>query len=580
MLFGEMSTEPLPVGSILMGLIGGLAIFLFGLDQMSDALKLIAGDGIKRALAKLTSNRFTAAFAGAFVTTIIQSSSVTTVLVVGFISAGLMSLSQSIGVIMGANIGTTITAQLVAFKVTQYSLVLVAVGFFMLFSLKNEKVRHYGHMIMGLGLIFFGMYLMSDGTKPLRTYQPFMDTMQQMNDPLTAILLAAAFTALVQSSSATIGLVITLASQGLISLEAGIALIFGANIGTCITAALAAIGKPRDALRAAIVHILFNVAGVAIWFAFIPQLGALVTWISPSSPELVGAVRLAAETPRQIANAHTIFNIANTFLFIWFTTPLAWLVLRIVPQRNEEEMEVTQPKYLDEILLQTPSLAMDVVRMELGRLGTAALQMMRGALDIVIRGSGEQIDALEKMDDDVDALHGAIITYLGRLSKENLTDRQSEELHDYLAAANYIESIGDMIETNLVDAGRERLRAKLQISQATEDVLRDLNKEVTYATERAIRALVSNDQEIAREVAVAKGKINRLAAQAEVHLSRRLAADEPNRLATFRLESEIMEYLKRMYYFAKRIAKLVIEDEMSYLHMEQEMDPEKKGGVS
>ena len=580
MLFGEMSTEPLPVGSILMGLIGGLAIFLFGLDQMSDALKLIAGDGIKKVVAKLTTKRFTAAFAGAFVTTIIQSSSVTTVLVVGFVSAGLMSLSQSIGVIMGANIGTTITAQLVAFKVTQYSLVLVAVGFFMLFSLKNEKVRHYGHMIMGLGLIFFGMYLMSDGTKPLRTYQPFMDTMQQMNDPLTAILLAAAFTALVQSSSATIGLVITLASQGLISLEAGIALIFGANIGTCITAALASIGKPRDALRAAIVHILFNVAGVAIWFAFIPQLGALVTWISPSSPELVGAVRLAADTPRQIANAHTIFNIANTFLFIWFTTPLAWLVLRIIPERDDVEVEVTQPKYLDEILLQTPSLAMDVVRMELGRLGRAALQMMRGALDIVIEGSREQIDALEKMDDDVDALYGAIITYLGRLSKENLTDRQSEELHDYLAAANYIESIGDMIETNLVDAGRERLRAKLQISQATEDVLRDLNKEVTYATERAIRALVSNDQEIAREVAAAKVKINRLAAKAEVHLSRRLAADEPNRLATFRLESEIMEYLKRMYYFAKRIAKLVIEDEMSYLHMEQEMDPEKKGSVS
>ncbi len=234
-----------------MGLIGGLALFLFGLDQMSDALKLIAGDGMKKVLAKLTTNRFTGAIAGAFVTAIVQSSSVTTVLVVGFISAGLMSLTQSIGIIMGANIGTTITAQLVAFKITQYALGLVAIGFFTLFCSKNDKVRHYGHMIMGLGLIFYGMHLMSDGTKPLRTYQPFMEMMQQMDHPLWAILLGAGFTALVQSSSATTGLVIALASQGLISLDAGIALIFGANIGTCITAGLASIGKSREAVRAA-----------------------------------------------------------------------------------------------------------------------------------------------------------------------------------------------------------------------------------------------------------------------------------------------------------------------------------------
>ena len=579
MLLAETTTESLQVGSILMGLIGGLALFLFGLDQMSDALKLIAGDGLKKVLAKLTTNRFTGALAGAFVTAVIQSSSVTTVLVVGFISAGLMSLTQSVGVIMGANIGTTITAQLVAFKVTHYALLLVATGFFMLFCSKNEKVRHYGHMIMGLGLIFFGMYLMSDGTKPLRTYPPFMEVMQQMDNPLTAILLAAAFTALVQSSSATTGLVITLASQGFISLDAGIALIFGANVGTCVTAALASLGKPREAVRAAVVHIVFNVAGVVIWFAFIPQLAALVSWFSPSNPDLVGAARLAAETPRQIANAHTVFNIGNTALLIWFATPLAWLVRRIVPDRPRVEAEVARPKYLDPILLQTPALAMDIVRMEMGRLGTAALRMMRGALNVVIRGSREEINALEDLDNKVDSLHGAIVTYLGRLSKENLSNRQSEQLHDYLSAANYIESIGDMIETNLVEAGRDRLRANLQISQPTEDVLSALNKKVAWATERAIRALVSNDKEIARQVADAKVEINRLAAEAEVHLSRRLSADEPNRLATFRLESEIMEYLRRMYYFAKRIAKLVGADEMTDLHDEHEASEEAEEAV-
>lgn len=567
MLLAETAVESIEVGTILMGLLGGLALFLFGMDQMSDALKLIAGEGMKRVLAKLTTNRFTGALAGAFVTTIIQSSSVTTVLVVGFISAGLMSLTQSIGVIMGANIGTTVTAQLIAFKITHYSLVLVAIGFFMLFCSKNEKVRHYGHMIMGLGLIFFGMHLMSEGTSPLRTYPPFMDMMQQIDNPLTAILLAAVFTALVQSSSATTGLVITLASQGFISLDAGIALVFGANIGTCITAGLASLGKSREAVRAALVHVVFNVAGVAIWFAFIPQLAAFVAWISPSNLDLVGTAKLAAETPRQIANAHTVFNIANTVLFIWFTGPFAWLVHQIVPERAAVKVESAQPKYLDPILLQTPSLAMDIVRMELGRLGAAALHMMRGALNTVIRGTNEEINALEDLDNNVDALYGAIVTYLGRLSKENLSNHQTAQLQDYLAAANYIESIGDMIETNLVDAARDRLRAKLHISQATEDVLCALNKEVGWATERAIRAIVSNDQDSAREVAEAKVEINRLATAAEAHLSQRLSADEPNRLATFRLESEVMEYLRRMYYFAKRIAKLVGEVEF---HEEQE----------
>lgn len=560
MLFAATSPESLPVGSILMGLIGGLALFLYGLDLMSDALKLIAGDGLKKVLSKLTTNRFTGALAGAVVTAVVQSSSVTTVLVVGFISAGLMSLLESISVIMGANIGTTITAQLIAFKITAYSLVMVSVGFFMLFCWKNERVRHYGHMIMGLGLIFFGMQLMSDGTRPLRTYEPFVAMMQHMDNPFTGILLGAAFTAVVQSSSATTALVITLASQGFISLEAGIALVFGANIGTCVTAGLASLGKPREAVQAAVVHVLFNIAGVAIWFFFIPHLVSLVSWLSPAHPDLMGTDRLAAETPRQIANAHTVFNVANTLLFIWFTKPMASLVQRIVPERPEVDVELAQPKYLDPILLQTPAVAMDMVRMEMGRLGAAALHMMRGAFRTVIRGSTEQLRALEDLDDNVDILHGAMVTYLAQLSKENLSDRQSKQMHDYLAATNYIENIGDMIETNLVQAGRARLRANLQISEATEDVLGALNKEVTRATERAIRAIVSDDAAVAQEVADSKAEVNRLASRAEEHLSRRLVADEPNRLPAFRLESEIMEYLRRMYYFAKRIAKLVGPD--------------------
>ncbi len=231
-----------------MNLFGGLAIFLFGMDQMSDALKAVAGERMKVVLAKLTTNRFMGAITGAFVTAVIQSSSVTTVLVVGFITAGLMSLAQSIGVIMGANIGTTITAQIVAFKVTKAALLMVAVGFTMMFFSHQDRIKQYGAMLMGLGLVFFGMAVMSDAMKPLRSYQPFLDLMVTMENPLVGILIAAAFTGLIQSSSATTAIVIVMATQGFITLPAGIALAFGANIGTCVTALLASIGKPREAV--------------------------------------------------------------------------------------------------------------------------------------------------------------------------------------------------------------------------------------------------------------------------------------------------------------------------------------------
>ncbi|NIL96700.1 MAG: Na/Pi cotransporter family protein [Planctomycetales bacterium] len=566
----------LQIGTIAMGLFGGLALFLFGMDQMSDALKLVAGNGMRNLLTRLTTNRFTGAVAGALVTAIIQSSSVTTVLVVGFVSAGLLSLQQSIGVIMGANIGTTVTAQIIAFKVTQYALLLVAVGFGLLFFFKNEKARHYGRMIMGLGLIFFGMQLMSDGTYPLRDFPLFQSLMAQMATPLYGILFAAVFTALVQSSSATTGLVIALSMKGNITLEAGIAMIFGANIGTCITAMLAAIGKPPEAVRAATAHVIFNIAGVALWYAFIPQLAALVTLISPTAENLTGTARLAAETPRQIANAHTVFNVANTLILISFTPALAWLVCRLIPSRPPAALEAARPKYLDELLLQTPSLAMDVVRRELGRLGTIAVQMVRGALHTTLHGSSAQLKNLEDMDNNVDQLHGAVVTYLGRLAQQNLSDRQSQQLQDYLAAANYIESIGDMIETNLVETGRARLRLGLQVSRATEEVLGDFHRKVCWSVEQAMQALVDNDLEIAKQVMDAKEEINRLADAAETHLSRRLAADEPNRLAAFRLESEVIEYLKRMYYFAKRITKVIRpNDQQPPGDTEREADSQK-----
>jgi phosphate:Na+ symporter len=557
-----MQTEILHIGPILMGLVGGLALFLFGMEQMTDALKAVAGSGMKTMLARMTTNRFKAVLAGAGITAIIQSSSVTTVLVVGFISAGLMNLKQGIGIILGADIGTTITAQIIAFKITHYALLLVALGFALLFTVKVEKVKQYGTMIMGLGLIFFGMELMSTATSPLRTYTPFINLMQDMATPLSGIFIGTIFTALVQSSSAAIGVIIVLASQGFISLETGIALTFGANIGTCVTAIIASIGKPREAVRAGLIHVLFKIIGVVLWFLFIKQFANVVRVISPLTAHLEGTARLAADTPRQIANAHTLFNVINTLLFIGFTTPLAKLVQRLVPDKREKHH--AKPTYLNPALLQTPDLAFDLVRMELGRQGSTVVRMVQSVHDTIITGHSEDLDHLRQMDNDVDALHGALVTYLGSLSQENLTQQQSERLHDYMAAANYIENIGDVIETDLVDIGQERLNRNIHISPSTQKVFRPLTQKVSWAVEKSIEALVSANPTLAGEVENAKEEINTLANQAERHLATRLTAEEPERLAIFRLESEIVEYLKRVYYFSKRIAKVTIEINTAY----------------
>lgn len=549
-------TSALSLGPIMIGLLGGLALFLFGIELMSEALKQAAGDGMRKILAKLTTNRFTAVLAGAVVTAIIQSSSVTTVLLVGFISAGLMNFTQAIGVIMGANIGTTITAQIIAFKVTHFALAFIALGFFLQFIFKREAFKNYGNIILGLGLIFLGMTLMSDAMEPLRTYPPFIDLMKNLSSPLLAILFAALFTGLVQSSSATTGIVIVLASQGLLTLDAGIALLFGANVGTCITAGLAALGKTREAQRAVFVHFLFNVLGVAVWFFFIPQLANIVTDISPQSTELEGTARLAADTPRQVANAQAIFNIANTLIFIGFVTPMAWFVVKVLPDKPGSHQGRFKPIHLDDVLLETPPLALDAVRNELGRLGADVLRLTRNSYRTIINGSKPELDALKTANHEIGRHHSSILAYLAKLSQSNIDESHSQLINRYLSATNYFANIGDMVENSFTDAGYQRIAANLTIGKRTDQMLSDFHAEVCRNLASSIRSLVDRDANIAAEVTDAKPKIEALFFEADQHLAKRLVAGEPNRLIAYRLESEIIEYFKRIYYFAKRVAKL------------------------
>jgi phosphate:Na+ symporter len=517
---------------------------------------------MKTILAKLTSNRFMGALTGAFVTAVIQSSSVTTVLVVGFITAGLMSMSQSVGIIMGANVGTTITAQIVAFKVTKAALLMIGVGFSMLFISKQEKIKQYGGMIMGLGMVFFGMSIMSEGMSPLRSYQPFLDLMVEMENPLIGILVAAAFTGLVQSSSATTAIVIVMASQGLISLAAGIALAFGANIGTCVTAALASIGKPREAVRAAVVHIFFNVAGVVLWVAFIDQLAEVVLWISPSHPELTGAARLGSEVPRQIANAHTIFNIANTLIFIGFTTQIARLVERWVPDSSlEDEGLIVSAKYLDEELISTPSLALDRVRLEVLHMGECVEQMLDRIMPAIISGNRDILDEIEDLDDEVDILYEQIVEYMGRIGKGSLTSSQTRVFLGLMEAVGDVENIGDTIETNMVSLGRNRLNSDILISPQTQEVLKGFHQIVQRAYLSAVQAVSQNNADVAQRVILMTDEVGRLTDVAASKQAMRLASDEPNRVQAYTIEVDVIEKLKRIFYLSRRMAQTVITEE-------------------
>lgn len=543
---------------LVMGLFGGLALFLFGIDQMSNGLKAVAGERMATMLGGMTRNRFIGAITGAFVTAVLNSSSVTTVLVVGFITAGIMSLTQSIGVIMGANIGSTMTAQIVAFNVTQYAMLPIAIGFGMIFFGKTEKMKHGGAMLFGLGLLFGGMGVMSDSMYPLRSYPPFLELMTKLENPILGILAGAIFTGLVQSSAATTGIAIVMASEGLMSLPAGIGLALGANIGTCVTAILAALGKPVAARRAAAAHIVFNIVGVLIWWPFIDQLAQLATMISPSNPELSGGAKMAAEVPRQIANAHTIFNVANTLLFISFTGTLAKLVERMVPDRKVVSKAIIEPKYLSEELLYSPTLALDAARFEGHRMSEIALDMVQNLGPALQARDMGQLDKLERMDDQVDVLQEKIHDYLGKIYQQELTEKQGNDLVLLMHGVDEIERIADTVRSDIIPLGRTIHEQNIEATETIRHILTSLYERVCESVRLSTSAIADEDQNKALEVVNMKADINSLIDEALRYQSERVSLTTPNLIEMFRMEDEVIDALRRIYELSKRLSKLIL----------------------
>ncbi len=559
----QASSQEIDWFFLTMALFGGLAMFLYGMEQMSDGLQSAAGDRLKDVLAGLTRNRFMGAITGAFVTAVLNSSSVTTVLVVGFISAGFMTLTQSVGIIMGANIGSTFTAQIVAFNVSQYALLLVAVGFFMLFTAKSDRVRHYGSMIMGLGLIFYGMGVMGEAMYPMRTYEPFLDLMVKMENPLLGILIGAVFTGLVQSSAATTGIAIVMATEGLISLPAGIALSFGANIGTCVTAILAAIGKPPEAVRAAVVHITFNIAGVVLWVMFIPQLADFIVYISPSAPDLAGKEKMAAEVPRQIANAHTVFNVANTLIFIWITPVFAKVAVFLVPDRPVVDKVIVKPKFLDKQLLEVPSVALENVRFEIGHMGEIASDMLTTLWLAFQTNNRDMVDKVVKMDDKVDVLSELILEYMSEIQQESLSDESSHTLQALMSATINIESLADVVESELSEICKKFIDYELEESDETITLFAEFTKTVVDAFDKLVVAIKNGDENAAAEVIAAREHIRHSVDEILKNQAGRIGVQTSKQLLLVRLELEMVDQIRRIYTLTKRIARDFIPDELA-----------------
>ena len=552
---GPASPDWLQLG---LGLFGGLALFLGGLQLLSEGMKKAAGQALKTVLGRLTTNRFMGAVTGAFVTGILNSSTVTTLLVVGFISGGMMTLAQSVGVIMGANIGSTVTAQLLAFNLSEYSLGPVAIGFFMLFTAKREKVKYYGMMVMGIGLVFYGMGLMSSAMVPLRSYEPFLAVLEGLEKPLAGILAGAVFTAVVQSSAATVGIAIAMASEGLLALPAGIALALGANIGTAVTTALMGIlsSKSVDAVRASVVHVAFNVVGVLIWLPLIWLLVDIAVAISPASPELAGSERAAAEVPRQIANANTFFNVINTLLFIGFTGWFARLAQWVVPDRPPKEGLIIEPEFLDPAALAAPPMALQQVRLELGRVGEITLGMMQDLGPALRDRDAERLDNIVRRDDQVDILEAEILGYLGKIRQGMLSERESLELQGLLTAADNLENLADVIETDIAALARKAADLTSASGEETRRLLGDLYLTVLKAVELTVKAIRDDDQKAAESVLMLKDDVRRQSEALLAHKVERLTAADPEYVQLVRLEMSFVDQMRRIYTLAKRIAKV------------------------
>ena len=461
-----------------LSLLGGLALFLYGMHMMSSGLEAAAGNRMKSILEKLTANRFLGVAVGAGITAVIQSSSATTVMVVGFVNSGLMSLRQAVWIIMGANIGTTITGQLIALDVGALAPLMAFAGVALVVFFKNPKLHNYGSIVAGLGVLFIGMDMMSAAMKPLADEPAFVSLMTRFENPILGILAGAAFTALIQSSSASVGILQALAASGAISFSSAVFVLFGQNIGTCITAVLASIGTSRNAKRTTLIHLMFNIIGTII-FTIVCVLFPLPALVASFTPENI---------PSQIANMHTLFNIVTTLLLLPLGTQMAALTERILPEpaekTEEEKREMMGLAYLDKTTLGSSAVWLGKLQQELGRMLDLASENVDAAFQAVISGPDESTEKAIRTEELVDLLNKEISQYVAKAMVRETNAEDSAAVASGFRIAGNIERIGDHA-MNILGYGQRLEKENIQLS---DDALKEL-MEMRAVCAKALRYL-------------------------------------------------------------------------------------------
>ncbi len=553
---------------LITGVLGGLGLFLFGMNMMSDGMKKAAGNKMRNILSSLTKNRVIALTVGALVTMIIQSSSATTVMLVSFVQAELMTFAQSLGVILGADIGTTITAQLIAFKFTDYALLMIAVGFVLKVFVKKEAYKNLGEAILGFGILFFGMHIMSKAMYPLRSYDGFINLLLELENPLLGVLIGALFTGLIQSSSAFTGIVIVLASQGLLSLEAGIPLIFGSNIGTCITAALASINTSRDAKRVAIAHVIFKISGVLIFIFWIPTFADFVRSISPvADASLTEIAARSAVVPRQIANSHTIFNVGFGLIFLPFTTLFAKLIFTILPRKKYESGTKPRIMHLDEKVIETPSLAIELSKSEVLRMMKIVKRMLNAAIKPFFDEKEQSdeiypnislLEGIRMRENKIDYLEEKILKYLIKIQRKDLNDEQAKEVYVMMSSVNDIESIGDIIDKNVIPLIQKKHNLKTDFSDAGKEEIIKYHSKASKQISRLEEAFKELNTTEATKILKKEEKYSKLESEYRSSHLQRISNELTESIATHEIHMELMDLMKQINVYTSNIAKTII----------------------
>ena len=532
---------------IAIGIMGGLGLFLYGMNLMGDGLQKSAGSKLKRIIELLTSNVIMGVLVGMVVTMVIQSSSATTVMVVGFVNAGIMSLTQAIGVIMGANIGTTITAQLVSLDVDFLAPVALGIGIVIYMFSNKPKHKNIAEILIGFGILFTGMDFMKEAVKPLAGYQGFTDMLLSFgHHPILGVLMGFAITAIVQSSSASMGMLIALASQGLIPITAALPILYGENIGTCVTSLISSIGASRNARRAAIMHLTFNVLGSMIFmFILSKPIVAIVTAIDPT------------DAARQIANAHTLFNILNVIVLLPFNKLIVKLALKLVPEtKGEQDDDDKVVKYIDDRMLETPSIALANIIKETLRMGEKSKESLNAAMDGIVDKSKEKIELSFKREKLINELQKSILNYLLKLSKASLNEDSRETVDALFNTVNDIERIGDHAE-NIAELAKDIVDLEISFSDVGIGELKDMYNKVVSTYTYALEAMRTSNVELACKVIKMEEQVDMMEKSCRANHMNRLNSSSCS-IESGVIYLDIISNLERVSDHAVNIAQQVI----------------------